>query len=242
MLKQQFGNDVPISVLRGPDGSARLTYGDESVSSGGASGGGAKGKFTWTSAQVGDTNYGGGGGGTGQNGGGFGSGGNAPPMDQATHDAILRLLARGEKPVTGEDVASQYQPAAAALDRSAQLERAASAQRGAVTGTNIGGGGGALEGDIASIRENTGSQQGQLMAKLLGDELQARRSDVVNAIGFAQGEEKTALQRQLGLIDAQLRQTQLDQQNRQFYDNMGYNIGRDQYLFNQQNANNTDGY
>jgi hypothetical protein len=172
----------------------------------------------------------------------LGGGGGSPAYADGMSEAIQRLLKRGEAPITGDDpsIAAQFLPQRNALERGAQLARAAAAQRGAVTGTNIGGAGGALDAEVNSINEDVGAKSGELMGELVGRELAGRRGDVVNAIQFAQGEERLALQKQLQDIDAQLRQQGLDlqgrslnNQNAQFYDTMGYNAGRDEYLFNQ---------
>ena len=160
--------------------------------------------------------------------------------DPAVYDAIMRLLKRGEKPVTGEDVASQFDPVARQYDRGATRAREQSAERLAQQGLNQGGQGGPLDTEVQSINEHTTEAKGGLMAQLVGQEIAGRRADVANAIQFAQGEERNQLQMQLAQLDNELRRMgldlqgkQLSQQNQQFYDTMGYNIGRDEYLFNQ---------
>lgn len=176
----------------------------------------------------------------GQGGGGSSAGGPSSPYDQEVHDAIMALLKRGQAPVTEADIASQYGPMSQANQRARDQAKAATAQRAAFEGSNQGGQGGSFDAETAKVDEAYAAQEGQLSAKLIGQELQARRADVVNALGFAQGEEKMALQMQLAQIDKELRQASLNlqekslgQQNQQFYDQMGYNTGRDEYLFSQ---------
>lgn len=182
-------------------------------------------------------------------------------QDSGVHDAIMRLLQRGEQPVTEADVASQYVPVRNAMERRGQIARAEAAQRGAVTGTNIGGAGGALEGDVNSLNEGLAQSEGQLLAGLIGDELQGRRADVANALQFAQGEQRMQLQEQLALLDNEIRKQQLvlqgrgldlqgrsldlqgrgldlqgrslDQADQHFYDTLANDIGNREYLYNQ---------
>lgn len=147
---------------------------------------------------------------------------------------IMGLLDKGNKPVTEEDVAGQYAPVARTLERGAEQTRRAAAERGAYSGTNLGGAGGALDADVNSINEQLTEKKGNTMADLMSKELTARRQQVTDALQFAQGEEKTALQLQLAQIDKDLRQQSLaltskgqDQQNMQFYDRLGFDMGNE---------------
>lgn len=153
-----------------------------------------------------------GGGASGTGGGGIGGGGYGGAVD----DAIARLLARGESPVTRETVAAQYDPAAAAIERSSRQSQSAAAERAAFQGTSVGGAGGALDAEQNKIREAAGQDQGQLMSSLITGELQAKRAEVVNAIGFAQGSQKIELQRRLAAYDRELERERLRQQAGQF--------------------------
>ena len=49
-LNKLYGSNTLFSSVTGPDGTSRLSYGNESVASGGASGGGPKGAFMWNSS------------------------------------------------------------------------------------------------------------------------------------------------------------------------------------------------
>lgn len=164
----------------------------------------------------------------GGGGGGFGGGGGGAWQNPQIQDAIQRLLSRGETPVTGRDVQDRYQPAASSLERGGVLSRAQSAQRRAAEGTGaLGGGGGANSSDLGSINEDIAMGQSSLMAQLMGDEIQARRADVVNALQFAQGDQRMQLEQQLAQMDNELRRLQVNNQNQQFYDRFSYDMGRD---------------
>ena len=240
--KWAAANGVPYNggdTITLPNGGGSI---DIASNFAGGRGNGQRIGATWTPAggngpNPGGSSAGGGGGAGGAGGGSFGfssSGSQFGSQDPAIHAAIMRLLARGEKPVGEQDIASQYGPASHALERGAQRTRMAAAERAAAGGGNQGGaGGGAFDANVNAINEGLGQQQGELAANLTGRELMARRGDVANALQFAQGEERTALQLQLSQIDSQLRREQMGQQNQQFYDTMGYNMGRDEMLYNQ---------
>ena len=165
------------------------------------------------------------GGGAGAGGFGGASGSSLTGGHGSVQDAIARLLARGEKPVSREDVAGMYEPAAAAMERGSIRARAESAQRRAVEGTGAqGGGGGANDSDLNSINENLSSNQSGLMAQLMKDEISARRQDVVNALQFAQGDQRMQLQKQLAEMDNQLQALGMSNQNQQFYDNLSWQM------------------
>lgn len=154
--------------------------------------------------------------------GGYGSG----PIA----DAISRLLGRGEASTSPTDpnIAGPTAAYRAAQDRETRRSRNALAERAAAEGLNNGGqGSGAFDSAIQSQQESEGinvaNYQGQLMTK----EIAAKRQDVVNALQFAQGQEKIALEQYLAQLNDQLLRAQMSQQNSQFYDTMGYNMGRD---------------
>ena len=181
---------------------------------------------------------GGGGDGSSSGGGGGGGGaGNIQGRTSAVSAAIQRLLTRGETPVTEGDVRSQFDPVSRTYQRAGQRARWEAAQRGAYEGTASGGEGGVLDANINAINEHTADQEGALMAELIGGEIAARRQEVVQAISFAQGEERMLLEEELTRLDRQLREkmqeaqlslqrSQLSQQNQQFYDQFSYDMSR----------------
>ena len=161
-------------------------------------------------------------------------------QDPAVHDAIMRLLARGEKPVDEASMASQFDPVARQFDRGAQHTREQAAERLAGQGMNQGGSGGSLDTEVNSINEKNTEAKGGLMAQLVTQELQGRRGDVVNALQLAQGEEKNQLTLELANLDQQIKQASLglqaqaqSQQNSQFYDEFGYRAAKDKAVFDQ---------
>lgn len=177
--------------------------------------------------------------------GGGGGGGVAGPAPASTgvtgapggkysdqiSEQILKLLQKGNTPVTEQDMAAQYEPVSRTFQRGAQRAREGAAERMAYSGLNSGGSGGPLDAEVNSINESLAEKQAGTMGNLMQQELQARRNDVVNAIGFAQGEEKQALQLQLAQIDKELRQQALnlqgkgmDLQNQQYYDRLGFDM------------------
>mgnify|MGYP001611269443 CR=1 FL=1 len=184
-----------------------------------AAGAGGQGA-TWNFADEG-------GGGGAQQGGGGGSTLTAAGLkefDPTVRQAILELLQRGRTPVGTQDVIGQYAPLARLMERNAQQTRGAAAERLAFQGVNRGGAGGPLDAEVNSINERLGEQQQGLMASLLGQEIQARRGDLTNALQFAQGSERMQLQLQLSQLDNELRRFGMGQQNRQFYDNLQSDI------------------
>lgn len=175
--------------------------------------------------------------GWGQNGpssGGTSFSSSGPTQDPRIRDAIYRLLEEGFKPVNpnSPDFQARYAPVSASLQRGAQRAKDAAAERLAFQGANIGGAGGALDAESNKIMENLALGEGQLTAQLVTDDLEAQREQVYNALQFAQGEERMALQAMLSQLDNELRRYGIDTQNQQFYDDLGYRIGRDEYLFN----------
>lgn len=155
--------------------------------------------------------------------------------DDAINEGIMRLLARGETPIDPNDplLQGQYQPIRNVMERASQITRAQAAERAGAEGRLIGGGGGSFSGEVNSINEDLAGKEGQLMSQLVTSELQARRGDVVNALQLAQGSQRLQLQNMLAALDRELERERLKQQNQQYYDDLGYRIGRDEYLFNQ---------
>lgn len=151
----------------------------------------------------------------------FGSG----PMS----DAIQRLLARGESPDLQSPAMQQASSAhRAALDRSVRNQRSALAERSAASGLNLGGSGsGSFDSAVQSGIEGAGIDQANFDSGMQLDEIKQRREDVVNALQFAQGEERNQLQLQLAQMNDQLQRAQMGQQNSQFYDQFSNN--RDQF-------------
>lgn len=150
-------------------------------------------------------------------------------------DAIQRLLSRGESSDYSNDPNMKAASSAhrAAGDRATARSRMAMAERSAAEGLNNGGqGSGQFDSAIQSQIEGQGIDQANFDSKMVIDEISARRSDVINALQFAQGEERIKLSMELAQMNDQLQRAQMGQQNTQFYDTMGYNMGRDNQNYN----------
>lgn len=150
-------------------------------------------------------------------------------QDPRVHEAILKLLQKGSTPVSGDDPAirAQFNPTSQVIQRNRDRAKSSAAEAAFARGESSNGTMG------AKIDQASGLDEAGLMGQLVGQELQGRRQDVATALNAAQGEEKAALSLYLAQLDAALRQMGLDNQNRQFYDTMGYNIGRDTNQSNQ---------
>lgn len=170
-----------------------------------------------------------GGGASGQIGSGTTRGGGASGFGTGpVADAIQRLLGRGESTDFNDPSLSAARAAHnAASDRALRQSRAALAERMAGQGLNSGGAGsGAFDTALQSQIEAAGIDNAQFDSQLVLDEMQSRRQDVVNALQFAQGEERMALQQYLAEMDRDLQARGLDLSNQHFYDNLGYQIGQ----------------
>lgn len=156
-------------------------------------------------------------------GGAAGGGGN-----YGMSESIQKLLARGFSTPTENDpeIAAQLAPTHRAIQRGADRTRQAAAERAAASGNLVSGeGSGSFDGDVNAINESAGEQSGKATGQVIAQEVMGRRQDIVNALQFAQGEEKMALEAQLAQADNELRRLGLenqrygmDLQNQQFYD------------------------
>lgn len=173
------------------------------------------------------------------------------PYDDQIHQQILKMLDRGNQPVTEESIRSQFAPVDAQMQRASTRAKEAAAERQAYQGTNIGGAGGPLDAEQRGIDEQLGGDEGKLMAQLMTNELQSKRDEINNAIQFAQGQDRVALQQQLALLDNEIRKQSLAlqgqqignqnnqfyaqqaQQNNQFYDQFGLDSSLQEYIMNQ---------
>lgn len=181
-----------------------------------------------------------------------------PAMDAAMHTALMQLLERSGKPVTAASVGDQFGPVDAIVQRNADQSRYAAGERSAFQGSNVGGAGGSLDGEQNAISEKMSQDESGLMAGLIGDQLTAQRQDLVNALQFAQGEEKIQLQSKIADMDHQIAQqgvnnqsksidnsyalgqgqlglgySTLGQNDAHFYDNMDNENGIQQYMLSQ---------
>lgn len=144
-------------------------------------------------------------------------------MDPALHEAIVKLLAQGNTPVSADDplIASQVQAYRQQQDLARQQGRQANAEAAAYEGTPTS----TFDTQNQRAFETEGQNIGGFQANLIGNELKARRQQVVEAIQFAQGADAQALQLELANIDETLK-------NQQFYDQLGVGVGLDQAKLN----------
>lgn len=152
--------------------------------------------------------------------------GTVQAMDPQIHDAIMKLLTEGQTPPSATDpiIKNQVDAYRAQQDRSRDQGRAALAERAAYEGTPTS----TFDTQLQNMYEQEGQNVAGFQANLIGGDLQARRQQVVDAIQFAQGADRTALQLQLANIDNALREQGLGTQNQQFYDTLSSNIGMNQ--------------
>ena len=152
--------------------------------------------------------------------------------DPRIMEAIMRMLSEGSTPVSADDpnIRAQFNPQSQIMQRGRARARATAAERAFAQGQT---GEGTIDTAANAIDQQSNLDEANLMGQLIGQELTSRRQMVVNALGFAQGEERLQLQRQLAEIDANLRLMGINNQNSQFYDNMGYQIGRDEADYNE---------
>lgn len=158
--------------------------------------------------------------------GGFGAGYGGGPMG----DAIARLLGRGENGTNASDpnIAGPTAAFRAQSDAAVRQSRQALAERAAAEGANYGGAGsGYFDSGIQSQIEQGGRDVANHQGQLITQEIAAKRTDVVNALQFAQGQEKLALEQYLAQLNDQLQRAQMGQQNSQFYDNYGLRMAED---------------
>lgn len=178
------------------------------------------------------------GGGSGQSSGGSSSqrsSGATYATDPYVAAAIQRLLSRGEAGTSASDpnIKGPTDAFRAQTDTNVRRTRAALAERAASEGLNSGGAGsGAFDSAIQSQLEQQGRDVGSYQGNLMTKEIEAKRQDVIAALGFSQGEERNRLSAMLADLNDQLQRAQLGQQNTQFYDTMGYSIGRDNSQYN----------
>lgn len=140
----------------------------------------------------------------------------------------------------------------AAGQRSFNAGREAMAARGAMGGTPTG----ASDAYLQSSSENLAKDQAGYESDLYMNEVDKRRQQIGQLLGLGSGvltaDENRMLQEKMGTLDSQMKQlgmstnaflsgTGLDQnqqsignQNNQFYDKMGYDVGLQEALMNQQ--------
>lgn len=162
-----------------------------------------------------------------------------PQLQQALRDQLLKIMGQGQPSIGDPTLAPQSAAYAAARNRGAQNERAALAERAAFTGLNSGGqGSGAFDTGIQGIQENAGQDIAANDASLVGQEVQARRAQLMQALDLANAvgarTEATALQRELASMDNQYRYSALNENARQSNNQLGFNYDQLQAVLDRQ--------
>ena len=144
-------------------------------------------------------------------------------------EAITRLMGRAEQPVgnmAGDPRALAF---SGARQAGAQRERAKLAERAAFQGLNPGGqGSGAFESGAAGINQQASRDIAGQQAGLVGEEMQARRQELISALQIASAvgarDQEAQLRLQLANMDESFRRAQLAQQGSQFSDQFGLSL------------------
>ena len=201
-------------------------------------------RWAWSGLGGGQGGQSGGGGGQGSPGalggpgGAAGNLGGGAAVDPQMRDYLLRLMARSEpsniNPLTDPNLAPQANAYSAARQRGAERERSALAERAAASGLNQGGAGsGAFEQGISNLTERAGQDIAGQQAGLVGQEVAARRSDLLNGLQIANSvgarDQAAQIQRELANLDNQYRYAALGQNQSQFNDQYGLNRAQFEY-------------
>jgi hypothetical protein len=145
-------------------------------------------------------------------------------------DLIMQQLQQLQKPVSADDpaIAAQQNAYRLSRDRDAQQTRGIMAERAAAEGLNSGGSGsGAFDTTVQGIYETAGQDKAENLSGLMGEEQQAKRSQLTTLLNIAlqsgDAESVRQLQMQLAQLDATLTREGRVQQNNQFNANLGQN-------------------
>lgn len=204
---------VSPDKIRLPDGE--IVDVTQNVSAGGTGGAWWGSEKDWTPGAGAGSGGGGGNPGAGGAGPGLGGGGGLGPstFDRTRSDALYQeLLNRSKQGLninaqTDANIRQQADPYEAAMIR-AERERMADVaeQRGPLAN---------LEGERRLGAEKVGQASGAFEASLIGQEIQARRQEIADALQsrgtILSQDQQEALQRELANLDAQLKRYSIDQ-------------------------------
>ena len=163
-------------------------------------------------------------------------------VDDATRQKLIALMSQDPYATSVNDPSIKPAADAYAQARNQALDRqrGANAERMAAQGL---GSSGALDQANAGAFESAGQDIASEQANLVTQQITAMRQDVQNALTAGQGiltaDQTAQLQMQLANYDKALREralqlqaNSLQQQNQQFYDNLGYQVGVEQANLN----------
>lgn len=154
-----------------------------------------------------------------------------PPSGGALGGAVDQQLLTQMKPPTGVNTADpayqqQLNSGQLANARAAERSRMAAAQRMHAQGQDASG---ALDAAVGGIVQQQGEADQALQAMLMDKFLSADRDRAARALQLATGlqgqREGYGLQRELGMADIGLRKDAMKNQNEQFYDSLGQQLG-----------------
>ncbi len=164
-----------------------------------------------------------------------------PQLTAAVRDQLLQIMGHSQDPITTADpnISGQSQAYRVARERGGQQERAALAERAAAEGLNSGGqGSGAFDTGVQGIQEGVGQDIASNDASLVGNEVTARRQQLMQALDLANAvgarNEAQALQLQLANLDNQFRYASLSENARQANNNLGFNYDQLSTIANRQ--------
>jgi hypothetical protein len=158
-----------------------------------------------------------------------------PTANQGTQDvarnSYLAMATQSRVPAANDPIVRRQADAYAAQEERAR--RSSQADAAEALGPYATG---AVRGADRMLTERAGARAGQFEADLVGREVNARRAEIMAALqglsGFISEDQRQALQRELSRLSADLETGRLGQQDRQFSDQLGYQIGRDEADYN----------
>lgn len=157
----------------------------------------------------------------------------APTLDTKFRDALMKMLGQGDPTMDDPTIKAQSDAFGVQQTRSKERARAALAERASMDGSP-GVDSGAFIGELLGMEQAQGEAQGAHDSGLLAQELQARRSQLIQAATLAGNqlneEQRLAFQKEIAQIDAQLRRDTLNQQGDQF--NKTFTASLDQFQKN----------
>lgn len=138
------------------------------------------------------------------------------PIQQAFQGSLLNTLNQSQQQpsITDPALAAQSETFRASQQRSAERQRSQLAERMASQGFANGGAGGALDAGIGQINAQRGLNEANFDAGLVGNEVSARRNELMQAMQLAASignqDAARALQKELSMLDVGLRGRGLD--------------------------------
>lgn len=158
-------------------------------------------------------------------------------FSQMIRDQITELLHQAPVSAEDPDIAPAISANRVAQERSLQDERNQIAESNYAQHLS---GSGTADAQFQAARERTGVSEGQFSGNLVAQQALARRNQITQVLQIGAGvmtaDQQQQLQRELANMDAILRQQQITNQNNQFNDQLGVNIGEFQANLNRQSV------